>query len=62
MPSLYGCDGRAETVTRFQPGLLIVFAAVVAHEERGTVVRRALEIAGAAILFLLGLILFLVQL
>jgi ABC-type nickel/cobalt efflux system permease component RcnA len=32
------------------------------HEERGAAVRRVLEIAGAAILFLLGLILFLVQL
>jgi len=37
-------------------------AATRSHEERGATIRRIVEIAGAAILFLFGLVLFLAQL
>ena len=40
----------------------VVRALAGAHEERGSVLRRVIEIGGAAILFLFGLVLFLAQL
>jgi hypothetical protein len=39
-----------------------ILAVAGGHEERGSAIRRAVEIAGAAILFLFGLVLFLVGL
>jgi len=56
-------------VTISMTGLIVILAkrGVVralagAHEERGSVLRRVIEIGGAAILFLFGLVLFLAQL
>ena len=39
----------------------VMMAATGGHEERGSVLRRIIEIGGAAILFLFGLVLFLAQ-